>query len=66
MRIERMKGLSPLAKLNQGYARSEKEGGEPVVSVQDVKSGDPVHIYVRDGRIDAVVSDTEELKYQSS
>ncbi len=66
MRIERMKGLSPLAKLNQGYARSEKEGGEPVVSVQDVESGDPVHIYVRDGRIDAVVSDTEELKYQSS
>lgn len=66
MRIGKMKGLSPLAKLNQGYARSEKEGGAPVVSVQDVKAGDPMRIYVRDGRIDAVVSNTERLDYLPS
>lgn len=63
VQIERMKGLSPLSKLNQGFARTEKKNGEPVLSVSGVKNGDPMRVYVRDGRIDAVVSGTEKLDF---
>ena len=54
IRIERMKGLSPLAKLNQGF--SYVQGSEGTVKkVADVKKGDWLRIYVTDGQIEAQV-----------
>lgn len=61
MLIERMKGLSPLTKLNQGYARTEDVSGKAVTSVSDVKAGSLLRVYVRDGRIDAEVKETRRF-----
>lgn len=59
IRIERMKGLSPLAKLNQGF--SYVQGSEGTVKkVADVKKGDWLRIYVTDGQIEARVTDTKK------
>ena len=59
IRIERMKGLSPLAKLNQGF--SYVQGSEGTVKkVADVKKGDWLRIYVTDGQIEAQVTDTKK------
>ena len=53
--IEQLKGLSPLDKLNQGYAYVADADGNTLTSVQKVRPGDPVQIYVKDGRINASV-----------
>jgi len=59
IRIERMKGLSPLAKLNQGF--SYVQGSEGTVKkVADVKKGDWLRIHVTDGQIEAQVTDTKK------
>ncbi|HIS27466.1 MAG TPA: exodeoxyribonuclease VII large subunit [Candidatus Pullilachnospira intestinigallinarum] len=57
--IERMKGLSPLEKLNQGFAYVEKEG-RTVKSVGQVRPQDLLTVHVRDGRIRARVERTEK------
>lgn len=59
IRIERMKGLSPLAKLNQGFSYVEGEAGT-VKKVSDVKTGDRIRIYVTDGQIEAQVTETKK------
>ncbi len=53
---ERMKGLSPLEKLTQGYSYVADDKGKNVRSVKSVKSGDGLKIYVTDGTIDATVN----------
>lgn len=53
--IEKMKGLSPLEKLNQGYSYVEDECGKNVRSVEQVQVGQTVRIRVRDGQIHAAV-----------
>ena len=54
--IERLKGLSPLDKLNQGYSYVADGRGRTVTGIQKVQIGDPIQVYVKDGRIDAVVT----------
>ncbi|MDO5346196.1 MAG: exodeoxyribonuclease VII large subunit [Lachnospiraceae bacterium] len=53
--IERMKGLSPLLKLEQGYAFVADEEGRRIVQAAKIRPGDPITLYLADGRIDAVV-----------
>lgn len=53
--IEQMKGLSPLDKLNQGYAYVADADGNTLTSVQKIRPGDQLQIYVKDGRINASV-----------
>ena len=53
--IEKMRGLSPLEKLNQGYSYVEDECGKNVRSVEQVQVGQTVRIRVRDGQIHAAV-----------
>lgn len=53
--IERMKGMSPLAKLNQGYAYVEDSQGKTLRFASQTQPGDQIEIYVRDGRILAEV-----------
>ena len=55
--IERMKGLSPLDKLKQGYSYVSLENGKTFLSVKQVKAGDRVKIYVTDGCVNAAVVD---------
>lgn len=54
--IERMKGLSPLAKLNQGFAYVSNEEGKTVRTIGDVKVKERLNIYVSDGVVEASVS----------
>ena len=51
--IERMKGLSPLMKLEQGYAFVTDGEGKRITRAGKVKSGDRIRLYLADGRIDA-------------
>ncbi len=51
--IEKMKGLSPLEKLNQGYSYVEDADGRNIRSVEQVKEGQMLRIRVKDGRIEA-------------
>ena len=63
IRIERMKGLSPLTKLNQGFSYVALEGGRTVKSIQDVRKTDKLEIYVTDGIVMAKVEDTVKEDY---
>lgn len=53
---ERLKGLSPLEKLSQGYAYVENSSGANVRTVSNVKQGEQITVYVTDGRIRAEVT----------
>lgn len=57
--IERMKGLSPLTKLNQGFSYVESSEGKAVTSVSQAKEGDMLCIQVSDGKIYSRVEKTE-------
>ncbi len=53
--IEKLKGLSPLDKLNQGYSYVSDKDGKTVTDVNRLSIGDSLHIYVKNGRIQAEV-----------
>lgn len=57
---EKMKGVSPLNKLSQGYSYVQDSNGENIRSVRQVSAGTELEIYVSDGRIRAAVSETCE------
>ncbi len=52
--IARLDGLSPTAKLKNGFGYLES-GGKPLESVSDVGSGDEVRITIHDGEISTIV-----------
>lgn len=58
--LEKMKGLSPLAKLEQGYAYVRAADGKAMRSVRQAAKGEEVSIYVTDGIVTAVVEKAEE------
>ena len=53
-------GLSPLKKLSQGYSYTELADGENVRSVQQVKDGQEISVYVTDGKIKARIVEVED------
>lgn len=53
--IERMKGLSPLDRLEQGYAVVGNKDGKRVTSVKSVETGDSLNLTFRDGIINTKV-----------
>ncbi len=57
--IERLRGLSPLEKLAQGYAFVTGEDGKRISSVTQVQAGDELQAYVADGKITAEVLKVE-------
>ena len=57
---ERLKGLSPLEKLSQGYAYVENSSGANVRTVSNVKQGEQITVYVTDGWIRAEVTGVEK------
>ena len=54
--LERYKGLSPLSKLNRGYAFVSDEEGRAVTKISQASSGQRLEISVTDGVIEAEVS----------
>lgn len=64
---ERLKGVSPLEKLSQGYAFLEQEASGKrcaVKSITQVHRGEILSAYVADGRIQAAVIETREEDYE--
>jgi exodeoxyribonuclease VII large subunit len=58
---ERMKGVSPLEKLSQGYAAACNARGERIYSIAQAQEGETLQLYVSDGRMDVVVAGKEAL-----
>ncbi len=61
--IEKMNGLSPLKKLNQGFAFVTDEKNKTVRSIDDVKTGEQLSVYVTDGVIRTVVTERSKISY---
>lgn len=60
--IQRLKGLSPLDKLNQGYSFVSDSKGSVIRSISQVHPRDMLKIQVTDGSILAQVMECEETK----
>lgn len=61
--IEKLKGLSPLDKLGQGYAFVENGQGQVINDVAQVNRGDEINIHLINGRILAKTMEIEETDY---
>lgn len=57
--IEKLKGLSPLEKLNQGFSYVSDAQGRTVTDSGSVELGDELQIYMKKGRITATVTGKE-------
>lgn len=62
--FEKLKGLSPLDKLKQGYSYSTYGDGKTLKDITEVKPGDAICVYVGNGRIDATVQETKSMKWE--
>ena len=60
--IEKIKGLSPLERLNKGYSYIVDESGSNINSISKVVAGDRMHIYLSDGTVDAKVEKVSEVE----
>jgi len=56
MYASRLKGVSPLEKLSQGYSYVEKSGSR-VSGINDIKPKDTITVYFKDGKADAEVKE---------
>ncbi len=54
--IQEMKGLSPLYKLQGGYAYVSDESGRNIKSVDELKNGEQINLAFKDGYAKAVIS----------
>lgn len=61
MYIEKLNGLSPLKKLNQGFSFVEDASGTAVTSIAQVNNGEELKIHVTDGEIRAKVQETKGI-----
>lgn len=53
---ERLKGLSPLDKLSQGYSYTTDSGGRTLTDIDKIAEGDLLRVYVKNGMIEASVT----------
>ena len=61
MYIEKLNGLSPLKKLNQGYSFVADAKGRAVTSIEGIQEADELVIHVTDGDIKAKVEETKGI-----
>lgn len=64
IQIEKMNGLSPVRKLNQGFSYVEEADGDVVKSIRQVKKGDELTVYVTDGLIRTSVKAVQQKIYK--
>lgn len=62
--IERLKGLSPLDKLNQGFSYVSDEQGRTVTDIEQVEIGSVLDIHVTNGRLKVKTLDKESMKWE--
>ena len=58
---ERMKGVSPLDRLSQGYSYTADADGKKVTEISQVKTGEQIQVYVSDGKILAEVKAKKKI-----
>ena len=61
---EQLNGLSPVRKLNQGFAYVEEADGGVVKSIRQVEKGDELTVYVTDGLIRTSVKAVQKKTYK--
>jgi len=59
---QRMKGVSPLDKLSQGFSYVAHDA-RTLTSISQVENGDCIQVYVTDGVVDATVISKAEMEY---
>ena len=64
IQIEKMNGLSPIRKLNQGFSYVEEADGSVIKSIRQVKKGDELTVYVTDGLIQTSVEAVQNKTYE--
>ena len=64
IQIEKLNGLSPVRKLNQGFAYVEDADGGVVKSIRQVEMGDELTVYVTDGLIRTSVKAVQKKTYK--
>ena len=64
IQIEKLNGLSPFRKLNQGFAYVEEADGGVVKSIRQVEKGDELTVYVTDGLIRTSVKAVQKKTYK--
>lgn len=64
IQIEKLNGLSPVRKLNQGFAYVEEADGGVVKSIRQVEKGDELTVYVTDGLISTSVKAVQKKTYK--
>ena len=64
IQIEKLNGLSPVRKLNQGFAYVEEADGGVVKSIRQVEKGDELTVYVTDGLIRTYVKAVQKKTYK--
>lgn len=62
--IERLRGLSPLDKLNQGFSWVSDESGRAVTDVDGVEAGGLLRVYVKNGVIRAKAVEKEKIEWE--
>ena len=61
--IEKMKGLSPLEKLNKGYSYIVDDKGSNINSVKKINKDDKIKVYFTDGIADACIENITEVDF---
>ena len=64
IQIEKLNGLSPVRKLNQGFAYVEEADDGVVKSIRQVEKGDELTVYVTDGLIRTSVKAVQKKTYK--
>lgn len=64
IQIEKLNGLSPVRKLNQGFAYVEEADGSVVKSIRQVEKSDELTVYVTDGLIRTSVKAVQKKTYK--
>lgn len=64
--IEKMRGLSPLEKLGQGYSYVTSHTGDNIRSIGQAEPGMKLYIYVKDGRYSAEVTASDGQRISGS
>lgn len=64
IQIEKLNGLSPVRKLNQGFAYVEEADGGVVKSIRQMEMGDELTVYVTDGLIRTSVKAVQKKTYK--
>ena len=64
--LEKFRGLSPLEKLSSGYSYVVDAQGKNVRSVSQVKEGDLLGVYLKDGQMQVEVRETSPVSFADS